>query len=114
MTAPPAHRPPDFFLIGAPKAGTSALHAALAQHPGLFLSRVKEPKYYMCGDSPPPAYKGPGDAHSNQEWVWQRERYLSLFDEAHRRACCAARARPSTSTTATRVVGSPWTTRTPS
>ncbi len=75
-------RPPDFFLIGAPKAGTSALHAALAQHPGLFLAPVKEPKYYLCGDSPPPAYKGPGDAHSNREWVWQRERYLALFDDA--------------------------------
>lgn len=75
-------RPPDFFLIGAPKAGTSALHSALAGHPGLFLSPVKEPKYYMCGDSPPPAYKGPGDAHSNQEWIWQRERYLALFDDA--------------------------------
>ena len=75
-------RPPDFFLIGAPKAGTTALHAALAQHPGLFLSKVKEPKYYMCGDSPPPAYKGPGDAHSNQEWVWQRKRYLDLFADA--------------------------------
>jgi hypothetical protein len=71
--------PPDFLLIGAPKAGTSALHAALAMHPHLFLSKVKEPKYYMCGDSPPPAYKGPGDAHSNQEWIWQRERYLDLF-----------------------------------
>ena len=55
-------RPPDFFLIGAPKAGTSALHAALARHPGLYLSPVKEPKYYLCGDSPPPAYKGPGVA----------------------------------------------------
>jgi hypothetical protein len=75
-------RPPDFFLIGAPKAGSSALHAALAQHPGLFLSPVKEPKYYLCGDSPPPAYRGPGDAHSNQEWIWQRERYLDLFDSA--------------------------------
>src|SRR6478609_4922474 len=77
-----SRRPPDFFLIGAPKAGTSALHAALAVHPHLFLSPVKEPKYYMCGDSPPPAYKGPGDAHSNQEWIWQRERYLDLFAEA--------------------------------
>lgn len=75
-------RPPDFFLVGAPKAGTSALHSALAQHPQLFLSSPKEPKYYMCGDSPPPAYKGPGDAHSNQEWIWQRERYLQLFDGA--------------------------------
>jgi Sulfotransferase domain len=77
-----SRRPPDFFVIGAPKAGTSALHSALAQHPALFLSGVKEPKYYMCGDSPPPAYKGPGDAHSNQEWVWQRDRYLGLFDDA--------------------------------
>ena len=77
-----SRRPPDFFLIGAPKAGTSALHAALAQHPGLYLSPVKEPKSYMCGDSPPPAYKGPGDAHSNQEWIWQRDRYLALFDDA--------------------------------
>jgi hypothetical protein len=72
-------RLPDFFLIGAPKAGTTALHAAMARHPRLFLSGVKEPKYYMCGDSPPPAYKGPGDAHSNQEWIWQRQRYLDLF-----------------------------------
>lgn len=75
-------RPPDFFLIGAPKAGTSALHSALAQHPQLFLGSPKEPKYYMCGDSPPPAYRGPGDAHSQQEWIWQRERYLQLFDGA--------------------------------
>ena len=74
--------PPDFFLIGAPKAGTSALHAALAMHPHLYLCPVKEPKYYMCGDSPPPSYKGPGDAHSRQEWIWQRERYLGLFDQA--------------------------------
>ena len=81
-------RLPDFFLIGAPKAGTSALHAALARHPGLFLSPVKEPKYYLCGDSPPPAYKGPGVAHSNQEWVWQRERYRDLFDGAGEHVPC--------------------------
>jgi hypothetical protein len=72
-------RLPDFLLIGAPKAGTTALHAALAQHPELFLSEPKEPKYYLCGDSPPPAYRGPGDAHSNREWIWQRQRYLDLF-----------------------------------
>jgi hypothetical protein len=75
-------RLPDFLLVGAPKAGTTALHAALAQHPELFLSSPKEPKYYLCGDSPPPAYRGPGDAHSNREWIWQRQRYLDLFAEA--------------------------------
>jgi hypothetical protein len=79
MTLETDGRSPDFLVIGAPKAGTSALHAALAQHDQLFLSAGKEPKYYMCGDSPPPAYKGPGDAHSNQEWIWQRPRYRALF-----------------------------------
>ncbi len=77
--APRGGRLPDFLLVGAPKAGTTALHGALAGHPDLFLSGVKEPKYYLCGDSPPPAYRGPGDAHSNREWIWQRQRYLDLF-----------------------------------
>ena len=81
-------RLPDFLVIGPPKAGTSALHAALAGHPQLFVSSVKEPKYYMCGDSPPPAYSGPGDAHSNQEWIWQRPRYQSLFAPAARQTLC--------------------------
>ena len=34
---------PQFFIMGAPKAGTTALHVALAQHPELYLSPVKEP-----------------------------------------------------------------------
>jgi hypothetical protein len=73
---------PDALLIGAPKAGTSALHAALARHPQVFASRPKEPKYYLCGDAPPPAYCGPGDAHSQREWVWRRADYLRLFAAA--------------------------------
>lgn len=73
---------PDALIIGAPKAGTSALHAALASHPQIYASPVKEPKYYMCSDAPPPAYCGPGDAHSRQEWVWRREDYSALFEPA--------------------------------
>ena len=73
---------PDALIIGAPKAGTSALHAALAQHPQIYATPIKEPKYYMCWDAPPPAYAGPGDAHSNQEWVWRREEYQALFQKA--------------------------------
>jgi hypothetical protein len=75
---------PDFFLLGAPKAGTTALHAALAQHPQLYLSRVKEPKFYLCDERPPPrsGQRGPGDAHSALEWVWQRSKYEALFDPA--------------------------------
>jgi hypothetical protein len=58
------------------------LHAALAQHPQIYASPIKEPKYYMCWDAPPPAYRGPGDAHSNKEWIWRRSDYESLFTAA--------------------------------
>ena len=73
---------PDVLIVGAPKAGTTALHAALARHPEVYASPVKEPKYYMCADAPPPAYAGPGDAHSQREWVWRREDYAALFANA--------------------------------
>jgi hypothetical protein len=73
---------PDAIIIGAPKAGTSALHTALALHPQVYASPVKEPKYYMCTDAPPPAYSGPGDKHSQQEWVWRADDYARLFAPA--------------------------------
>lgn len=75
---------PDFFVLGAPKAGTTALHAALALHPQLYLSPVKEPKFYLCRSGPPPrsTQRGPGDAHSAREWVWRRRDYEALFDPA--------------------------------
>ena len=38
----------------------------------------------MCGDAPPPAYCGPGDAHSQQEWIWRRADYQALFAAAPR------------------------------
>jgi hypothetical protein len=81
-------RLPDFLIVGAPKAGTTALHAALARHPQVHLSRVKEPKYFLCGDAPPPTFTGPGDAHSNQEWIWRRDRYQALFRDAAPEALC--------------------------
>ena len=51
---------PDFLVVGAPKAGTTALHAALARHPALYLSPVKEPKFFLT-DGPPPT-RGAGRA----------------------------------------------------
>ncbi len=73
---------PEVYVIGAPKAGSTAVHAALATHPALHMSNPKEPKYWMCADRPPPRQSGPGDAHSRQEWIWQRDRYEALFADA--------------------------------
>ncbi|MFI7587775.1 sulfotransferase family protein [Spongisporangium articulatum] len=75
---------PDFFVMGAPKAGTTALHAALTQHPQLFLPNPKETKFYLTGERRPPrsTQRGPGDAHSAQEWIWRRKQYEALFEAA--------------------------------
>ncbi|MFI6535875.1 sulfotransferase family protein [Nonomuraea sp. NPDC050547] len=69
---------PDFLVIGAPKTGTTALHAALQRHPDLFLSAVKEPKHFLTG-GPPPTQGGPGDAATYREHVWRRQDYEALF-----------------------------------
>ena len=57
MARPPR---PDFLIVGAPKAGTTALHSALRLHPEVFTTTPKEPKYWLCGDAPPPHWVGPG------------------------------------------------------
>jgi hypothetical protein len=72
---------PDFLIGGVPKAGTTALHAALAPHPDLYLSRVKEPKFFLS-DGRPPAAGGPGDVQTYQEHVWRRSDYEALFAAA--------------------------------
>ena len=36
---------PNFFLVGAAKAGTTSLYNYLAQHPKIFMSPIKEPHF---------------------------------------------------------------------
>jgi hypothetical protein len=72
---------PDFLIAGVPKAGTTALHAALAPHPELYLSKIKEPKFFLS-DGRPPTTGGPGDVQTYQEHVWRRADYEALFDPA--------------------------------
>lgn len=43
-------RLPDFFIIGAAKAGTTSLYKALSQHPELFFSSPKEPEFFARDD----------------------------------------------------------------
>ncbi|MEU0567368.1 sulfotransferase [Nonomuraea sp. NPDC005983] len=78
---------PNFLVIGAPKAGTTALHSALRAHPALYLSPVKEPKYFLT-DGPPPARGGPGDARTFRERIWRRADYEALFAAAPAGTLC--------------------------
>jgi hypothetical protein len=58
---------PDFFIVGAPKCGTTSLYTYLESHPGIFMSPVKEP-YHFCPD-----------LHIGLPTIADRERYLDLF-----------------------------------
>lgn len=71
---------PNFYIVGAPKAGTSSLHSYLSQHPEIFMSAKKEPHFHAYkGDIP--IYKGPKDYESCQSMMVKSfDEYMSLFN----------------------------------
>ena len=40
---------PNFFILGAPKCGTTSMAAWLSEHPNIFMSPIKEP-FFFCTD----------------------------------------------------------------
>jgi Sulfotransferase domain len=46
---------PNFFIVGAPKCGTTALYEYLRPHPSIFMPTLKEPHYFASdlGGYPP-------------------------------------------------------------
>lgn len=61
---------PNFFILGAPKCGTTSLAAWLAEHPAAFVSPIKEPHFF---------------ATDNYRSVDTLERYLDLYAGAGER-----------------------------
>ena len=39
---------PNFFIVGAPKSGTTSLFHYLEQHPEIFIPSIKEPRYFIA------------------------------------------------------------------
>lgn len=46
MTGLNAMSKPDFFIVGAPKSGTTALYTYLSSHPDIFFPSHKEPNFF--------------------------------------------------------------------
>lgn len=69
---------PNFFIVGAAKAGTTSLHAYLSAHPDVCMSTVKEPHFFSSFEAKPefdnfePPIRDPGA-------------YQALFDHAEGR-----------------------------
>ncbi len=47
-----AVRRPNFFIVGAPKCGTTSLATWLGRHPSVFIPHVKEPHHFNTDDAP--------------------------------------------------------------
>ena len=71
---------PNFFLAGAPKAGTTSLCSYLAQHPQVFMSPVKEPCYFAAEVRPENFAEPYREASPNLISDWPS--YLRLFQDA--------------------------------
>ncbi|NLF38082.1 sulfotransferase domain-containing protein [bacterium] len=63
-------RKPDFFIIGAPRCGTTAMYAYLAQHPDVFMASEKESHHFATDLLPP------------DDPQRSRDAYLELFNGA--------------------------------
>lgn len=59
---------PNFFIIGAPKSGTTALSEYLSTHPNVFFSNPKEPEFFAAD------FKG--------RLIRKESAYLRLFSKA--------------------------------
>ncbi len=66
---------PNFFVIGAPRCGTSSLYSALAQHPDVYMSPTKEPWYFSIGTMET-EFAGPKDYYYHR---LNRAEYDALF-----------------------------------
>lgn len=60
---------PNFFIIGAPKCGTTALYTYLGEHPQVFMPTAKEPHYFA-------------EDLANHRDLRDWQRYLELFTSA--------------------------------
>lgn len=60
---------PNFFIVGAPKCGTSALAAYLANHPNVFFCEPKEPNFFA-------------DDFDGHRRIRDMTTYLKLFNNA--------------------------------
>lgn len=70
---------PNFLIIGAAKAGTTALYEYLKQHPQIYMSHEKEPKFFAL-EGEKLDFRGPHDQQNiNRTAITDIGAYRKLF-----------------------------------
>jgi hypothetical protein len=72
-------RVPDFFIVGSPKTGTTALYEMLRAHPLVYMPDLKEPRFLASDMRPRPKY---AREWRERDYPDTLEEYLALFDDA--------------------------------
>jgi len=70
---------PNFLIIGAAKSGTTALYNYLRQHPEVYMSPVKEPRFFAL-EGEEVGFRGPGDMKAHESTITDIRSYSALFD----------------------------------
>lgn len=68
---------PNFFIVGAPKAGTTSLYYYLKRHPEVFMSAVKEPNFFSYEETVRQ------NLYHKEKGVGTLEEYKKLFASAN-------------------------------
>lgn len=62
-------RLPDFFIVGAPRCGTTSMYEYLRNVPGIFMPKIKEPNYFSVSI----------DSKYIPRPIRDKQKYLDLF-----------------------------------
>ena len=73
---------PNFLIVGAGKSGTTSIYHYISQHPEVFMSDPKEPRFLSFGEER--TFNGPGDHISKKSTIYKFEEYCALFKNAER------------------------------
>src|SRR3954454_25009684 len=68
-------RYPDFFIVGVPRAGTTAMFDYLAAHPQVFAAPIKEPQFFAKD-------LDTGTYLESITFMREEDRYLEMFASA--------------------------------
>jgi hypothetical protein len=69
-------RLPDFYIVGHPKSGTTAMYEMLRRHPQIFMSELKEPRFFATD------LRARFQAHGVGAHPQTIEEYSALFADA--------------------------------
>ncbi|UOQ87010.1 sulfotransferase domain-containing protein [Gracilibacillus salinarum] len=69
---------PNLFIVGAQKSGSTSLYYYLNQHPSVFFSKEKEPRYFNYKYNKN-LQNGPGDRKWDNSRITNFKEYIDLF-----------------------------------